>query len=358
MCSPFTLYKPCLLLMYDIRYSLMLIHATRKMCLQKNYQAIQAKNPTMSHEDIIGELVKYTLPKTLTRSSSWHWSQLSDLMAMVDMYGLLFLFLTLTCDETSELRWDDIEDLEKIIQKLGNNFSWKDCRVECTHLFHTRVKEFLYSYIIWSKNLQGKVEYYMIRYEVRERISLHAQIIFGLHKDDVQSVTDKIMANAPAKYDEIEKCYIERKDDIWKRLFQLVKRKQLHICKVDKDKCFKGNKKCKYRFVFKINLITKAKVNAYTRWWEYYRPRYSDQNVVSYQGPLFSIWEAHMNIQHITSSFWSLYLLKYTMKIELVCAIKFDKRNTKRLGLSILKTILLKSITRLLKWWRPIMFIK
>ena len=95
------------------------------------------------------------------------------------------------------------------------------------------------------------------------------------------------MAYVPAKYDKVEKCYIEREDDKEKMLFQLVKRKQVHTCKV--DKCFKGNKKYIYGFSFEIDLNTKAKVNAYTRRWEYYRPRYSDQNVVPYHGPLLLI---------------------------------------------------------------------
>ena len=40
-----------------------------------------------------------------------------------------------------------------------------------------------------------------------------------------------------------------------------------------------------------------------------------------------------MNIQRITLSGWSIYLLKYTMKSELYSAVKFEKRNTKCLGL-------------------------
>lgn len=58
MFSPFMLHKPYLSLMYDIRQSLMLINGTWQMCLEKDYHAIQTRNPTMSHEDIIGQLCK------------------------------------------------------------------------------------------------------------------------------------------------------------------------------------------------------------------------------------------------------------------------------------------------------------
>ena len=90
--SPFTLYKSYLLLMYDVRQALMLTNATRHMCLEKDYQAFQVKNPTISTGQIIGKIVKYKLPETLTGSSSWHRNHLNDLLAFVDMYGLPHLF--------------------------------------------------------------------------------------------------------------------------------------------------------------------------------------------------------------------------------------------------------------------------
>ncbi len=45
------------------------------------------------------------------------------------------------------------------------------------------------------------------------------------------------------------------------------------------------------------------------------------------------LWGAHMNIQRITSSYWSYYLLKYAMKCEPQGIIKLDDVNVKRLGL-------------------------
>ena len=65
----------------------------------------------MFQEEILGQIVKYKLPETLIGSPSWHRTQLNDLMAMVDTYGLPRFFLTLICDERSELRWEDVDDL-------------------------------------------------------------------------------------------------------------------------------------------------------------------------------------------------------------------------------------------------------
>ena len=77
--------------------------------------------------------------------------------------------------------------------------------------------------ILGGEKLLGEVEHHVIRYEVQEQISLHAHIIFWLYKDDVERVTDEIMAYVPAIYDEIEKTYVEPENDTHGRLFQLVK---------------------------------------------------------------------------------------------------------------------------------------
>ena len=173
--------------------------------------------------------------------------------------------------------------------------------MECTHLFHLRVKEFLGTYIIGGEKVLGRVEHYVIRYEVQQWISLHAHIIFWLHKDDVDHVTNKITVYIPATYDEAKKVFIELEDEWQQKLFQLVKWKQLHTCKV--NKCYKYRKKCKFRFPFESNTNMKAQSNVYTKRWEYYRPRYCDRNVVPYHTILLLIWRAHINIQRITSSY-------------------------------------------------------
>lgn len=63
-------------------------------------------------------------------------------------------------------------------------------------------------------------------------------------------------------------------------------------------------------FPYDINLDSHAKVNISTNRWEYFWLKHCDQNVIPYHPTLFLIWDAHLNIQIITSSFWSYYLLK------------------------------------------------
>ncbi len=44
-------------------------------------------------------------------------------------------FLTLTSNETSNLRWKEIEDIENFAMFFNNTFSWMDYLVECMALF-------------------------------------------------------------------------------------------------------------------------------------------------------------------------------------------------------------------------------
>ncbi len=67
--------------------------------------------------------------------------------------------------------------------------------------------------------------------------------------------------------------------------------------------------------------------------WEYYRPRYANRNVIAYHPTLLVLWGAHMNMLQITSSHWSHYLLKYSMKCEPHGCIELDTKNASCLGL-------------------------
>ncbi len=55
--------------------------------------------------------------------------------------------------------------------------------------------------------------------------------------------------------------------------------------------------------------------------------------MVPYHCTTLILWGAHMNIQQITSSYWSYYLLKYVMKCEPQGTIKLDDVNARSLGL-------------------------
>jgi hypothetical protein len=59
----------------------------------------------MLDEDLIDRNIRFNILEKLLGSPNWNYSQLCDLMAMVDNLGLLHLFLTLTLDESFEFSY-------------------------------------------------------------------------------------------------------------------------------------------------------------------------------------------------------------------------------------------------------------
>jgi hypothetical protein len=97
---------------------------------------------------------------------------------------------------------------------------------------------------------------------------------------------------------------IEPTDNLQKKLFMMVTRKQLHSCG---KRCYCKHKygECKYGFPLSMHINNKAVFNARSTRWKYHRPWYIDRNVVSYHATLLLLWGAHLNLQRITSTYWS-----------------------------------------------------
>jgi hypothetical protein len=74
------------------------------------------------------------------------------------LWNASFFFLTLTSDETSNLRWKEIEDIENLAMFFNNTFSWKDCLVECVALFCARLQAFMSTYVLGGESILGIVD--------------------------------------------------------------------------------------------------------------------------------------------------------------------------------------------------------
>jgi hypothetical protein len=101
---------------------------------------------------------------------------LFGMMVMVDTYGLPHLFFKLSSNETLELKWNDISNMETLLKDLGEEFSWKNFPIECAHLFHKRVHTFMTKYIKCENIILGRVEHHMRRYEVQHKLSLYGHM--------------------------------------------------------------------------------------------------------------------------------------------------------------------------------------
>jgi hypothetical protein len=113
--------------------------------------------------------MKFKLPPSIPLMPQWHHTQFKELLVMVENFGMPHFFLTLTSDETSNLRWKEIEDIENLAMFFNNTFSWKDCPVECVALFCARLQAFMSTYVLGGENILGIVEHHVTRLKLQHR---------------------------------------------------------------------------------------------------------------------------------------------------------------------------------------------
>ena len=231
--SPFTLFKPYLLLMFQIRQAIRIVNATKDKLLEKHFIPFRKKNPQAYLAAAIKAQIKWKLSDKLPTSPAWFRKQFNDLKALVQAHEMPSFFLTLTADETSEFQWHEVDDLESFLDKFNAGLKWHDAPVECAMLFKKRLDDFMKQHILKEDGLLGRVTHNVIRLEVQHRGSLHAHIMLRVHEDDIERIASEIMAFVPAEYDTSEQNWI-LPDRVSKPneydLVRMVLRKQMHEC--------------------------------------------------------------------------------------------------------------------------------
>jgi hypothetical protein len=127
-----------------------------------------------------------------------------------------------------------------------------------------------------------------------------------------------------------------------KLLHKYVASKQLHTC--SEDFCREGGKPCVKGFPYAPHYGQAELDDASTRW-KYFRPGYLHRNVVPFHPSVLLLWGAHMNLQRVTNSAWSHYLLKYALKAEPQGSLRIDAQAAKSLGLEGVSDTCLKVIS-------------
>ena len=117
-------------------------------------------------------VIKYKIPGKVAHSPSWFRDKLADLLVMVEEFGMPALFLTLTADEVSDTRWQEIKDIEEMVKRFNSNYTWKDAPVECARMFHERTQRFMNKFVLCGgePGVFGTVLHYLIRYEVSPKL--------------------------------------------------------------------------------------------------------------------------------------------------------------------------------------------
>ena len=141
--SLWTLYKPYLLYMVQIRQALQISKACSTNVLESAFATYKRIHPGCADADALRRILKWTVPEKVSGSPTYHRQQLADLLCRVEAWGMPTFFLTLTADECSELRWEEISDLEQWLHMIDPHLGWQDAPVECARLFVARCKAFM-----------------------------------------------------------------------------------------------------------------------------------------------------------------------------------------------------------------------
>ena len=320
--SVFTMFKPYLLLMFQVRQSMMLAKNVASYALSKSMHDHRKRHPGASEAEVMAQAIKWNVPATMPGTPGYHRSQLQDLLCRVQTWGVPDLFLTLTADETSELRFKEIDSLDAYLTRFGASLDWHDAPVECSRLFLTRYKAFMSDWVVGERSAQilGRVTHHITRIEVQHRGSLHVHTLLWLHEDDIDRVADEIIAYVPAAFDDATQSFIppdQATQPLEYLLYKIVCRKHMHKCTQWAGKaegCRDDKGRCKMLFPFSPSPTLATSFDPKIMRYVYCRMRECDRNVVPYHPTVALVWNASTNLQRITGTAWSIYILKYAMK--------------------------------------------
>ena len=346
--SIWTLFKPYLLIMAQVQQALKLASSVTSVVLERALHEYMRQHRPCTEESALRHVLKWTIPSSVTGSPMHHRVLLQELLIRKHHYGYPTLFLTLTCDEVSELRWAEFDDMEHILQSFGPDLTWKDAPVECTRLFLMRYKNFMKNHVQGDKglfSLFGKVDHYVMRFEVQGRGSLHAHILLWIDPVDQDRVKNEISAFVPAEWDAATDSFIEpdaSKEPERHALYKMVMRKQMHRCtpwQGHASGCRGKDGKCVKRFPFPVRAEPITGLDPVCNRHVYFRPRVCDRNVIPYHASALLLWGAHLNVEAVTNTDWSYYLMKYTTKTEPNGKLCMDASAAMALGLEGLSDI-------------------
>ncbi|WIA28669.1 hypothetical protein OEZ86_011205 [Tetradesmus obliquus] len=194
--SPFTMVKEYLLVMFQVEAVATLVGGVSETALFSCIQREKQLSPDADPADIIKAVARQLVPATVPGSPAYHRNKLQDLLAMVNRHGIPSLFLTLTADEQTALRWREVEQMEAMAKQFtGEDITWRDMPVEMARLFTDRVETFMARHVLSARSpILGRVNHYVTRFEAQHRGSLHAHILLWVDPADLPRVSQEITA--------------------------------------------------------------------------------------------------------------------------------------------------------------------
>ena len=256
-------------------------------------------NSVYSGKRIINETKTITLPTFIRTGDTYFNEKLLHINAMIREYGLPSLFITLTAAET---KWTHLKDILKSTDNKDTNPTNRPLH---TTLHFTHRKRELWNHV-WKKPANsnwGCLNHFFERVEFQNRGAPHTHSTIWVEKSIDEMIAENLIrSDLPDPILEPE-------------LYQLVVTHQIHTC--SPAKCggpTPPGQMCKKNFPRPYSSITYYNTNEFR--YTYRCITEKDRWVVPYHAATLLIWNAHMNIQYVSSKDLGKYLTKYVVKSE------------------------------------------
>jgi len=339
--TPFTMNKVYVLMLYQQRMAFRLLSTTKEYVIANELRNTTLRRRARGEEDDDGQeaysnVLRYHTSETLPGTPAFFRKKLNDVRAMVTKFGMPSLFVTLTMDEVSDMRMKEVDyivALQNVLLPEYANANWQDVPVEMARMFEARFTAWWRRFVMDANGpcVFGKVDNYVIRFEVQDRGSLHAHIMVWVAAADRQRVFNEIVAfKPPVKEGEDTMITTFRQHQTRKMMHDCGRRGQASFCRPEghTDVC------CKRGFPFNPHLEDAYEdVNA--RRWVYYRPPGGEHAWVASTIPAALLsWIGHANVQIATTDQLTDYMLKYEIKAEALGVLNLTCQTVEALGIT------------------------
>ncbi|GBC19376.2 PIF1-like helicase domain-containing protein [Rhizophagus irregularis DAOM 181602=DAOM 197198] len=256
------------------------------------------KTSSYSNRLIIDESITTTLPTFIRTGDTYFHEKELHVNTMISTFGLPSLFITLTMAES---HWTH---LHKILKATDNHDTIPTNRPLHTTLHFIHRLQQLKKHI-W-KNPEhsewGNLTNFFERVEFQNRGAAHTHGVYWVSKSIEQMIAENLIrSDLPDP-------------DIEPDLYEKVKANQVHTCSAKCGGPATLGHTCKKGFPRPFSPVTYFDID--TQRYIYRCIKAEDQWIVPYHPQTLMIWNAHMNIQYVSSRKLAFYLTKYIAKSE------------------------------------------
>ncbi|GES92249.1 Pif1-like helicase domain-containing protein [Rhizophagus clarus] len=247
---------------------------------------------------IVNEQITITLPTFIRTGDSYFHEKEHHVNAMINNYGLPQLFIALTM---SENKW---KHLKNILLRTDNHDTLPTNRpFHCTHHFIHHLRSMKNN--LWKDpelTNWGKILHFFEHIEFQNRGAAHIHGCLWATKSINNMIKDNVIrADLPDSEKESE-------------LYKLVKTHQIHTCDLRCGEPAAPGEVCKKGFLRPYSEYTYEDPNSLR--FIYKCTKEQDRWIVPYHAPILFIWNAHMNLQYVTTRGFARYMTKYIAKRE------------------------------------------